>query len=96
MSTHPIKEEVYMVYTEGDPNIAIHEKGMDERMPTNDRILATRGADIEEVDLVLARSIWEMVRNPRIVTNDPSHPNNWNAFDLVKIAKEIRKYDNRP
>jgi len=95
MSTYPIKEEVYMVYSEGDPNIAIHEKGMDERMPTNEHILA-RNPDIQLDDLICVRGLWEKLRNPRIVTNDPSHPNNWNAFDLVRIAQAIRQYDERP
>ena len=89
-----MKEEVYQVYSQGDPNIAIHEKGMDERMLDNTYILF-RSPDIQPDDLTLARTIWQKIRNPRVVSNDLSHPNNWTAYDLKRLAREIRAHYER-
>lgn len=86
MKLYPIKEEVYMVYTEGDPKIAEHEQGMEDRMPSAQDI-HNRFPATNMHDLSIARQIWRTFRNPRIVTNDASHPNNWNAFQLVKLAE---------
>ncbi len=90
-----MKEEVYMVYSDGDPNILVNEQGMDGRMQENTHILL-RNPGIFPDDLELARTIWKKIRNPRVVTNELSHPNNWTSFDLVSLAREIHSYDMRP